>query len=448
MNWKIKRDYFYSELYEEFGLEWIEDAGFFFDSYKENWNLEDHTKIQCTPINFMRESYSQAKRPIVLVTTGSFCPIHDGHVEMMEVAKKTLTKYGWDVIGGLICPDHYEYVSSKVKEGFIPIHQRLELIERKVRDKGWLAADPWGGVFVHCDVNFTDVVRRTELYLKHYLGPNVEVAFVCGADCARFMKAFYKKGICVVVGRGEHMSSANYYYREFGDITRTFLVEHNNPLSSTEVRKNFDISFKINRAIVRTDYSGVETAILIPHVLDRFENVKINDVKEQRLRFMQTLNSSNVISLDPLIHLGHSLEISRLYDCFGMKMLGYTNRPGSPDLETQIRLIPDGNYVLFDDDTATGGTLRFAQKLLENTGKKITGYFTLSRALSTDEIIDIRDFVKGKKFSGLVVKGADNQVKRLPYLDPYVNIYSRASIKDPVEFSKKVTEINESFGYN
>lgn len=448
MEWKIKRDYFYSDLYLKYGLDWIKTAGFFFDSYKEDWNLEDHVKIQCTPINFMRESYSVARKPIVLVSTGSFCPVHDGHIEAMEAAKRVLTERGWDVIGGLLCPDHDEYVSSKVKKGSIPIHIRLELIERKVRDRKWLAADPWGGIFVECDVNFTDVIRRTELYLKKYLGENVEVAFVCGGDCANFAMTFDQKGICVIVSRPGYAVKANHYYQRYSESNRIFLAEANNGLSSTEVRKTFDYSSEIDSVIVRTDQSGVESAILISELTNRFDKIRVNAVREQRLQFMKAMNGSNVISLDPLIHLGHKFEISRLYDCFGMKMLGYTNRPGSPSLEDQLKIIPDGEYVLYDDDTATGGTLNFAKEMLENSGKKIIGYYTLSRALPTEEIIDIRDFVKGKEQSGLVVKGADGQIKRLPYLDPHINLYSRSSIIDPVEFSKNVMKINRKFGYD
>ena len=70
MHWKIKRDPIYSELYEEFGEQYIKDAGFIYDNSPQDFPIE--TELECTPISFMTERLRKATKPAILLTTGAF----------------------------------------------------------------------------------------------------------------------------------------------------------------------------------------------------------------------------------------------------------------------------------------------------------------------------------------------------------------------------------------
>ena len=43
---------------------------------------------------------------IILVTTGGFSPIHEGHLHTLNIAKKELEKKGYHIAGGYLSPSH------------------------------------------------------------------------------------------------------------------------------------------------------------------------------------------------------------------------------------------------------------------------------------------------------------------------------------------------------
>src|SRR5574343_167580 len=199
LDWKIRRDSFYWPLYEKHGFEHIVNAGFFYDDSDKDLDIAGTLKMLCTPL--VNISKPNTSKHCVLVTTGSMCPIHDGHIQMVVRAKERLQSAGYEVLGGYICPDHDSYVSRKTGAGHINIYDRCVLVSEKIWENNlgdWLAVDPWYGIFNECDRNFTDLVTRTKLYLKEHTGIETEIAYVCGGDVANFSKAFEDQGLCVV----------------------------------------------------------------------------------------------------------------------------------------------------------------------------------------------------------------------------------------------------------
>ncbi len=84
------------------------------------------------------------KRPLVLLTTGAFCPIHRGHIEMMELARNALETRGAAVLGGYISVSHDSYVLAKCGlEGMAWASSRLAMCEAAIADSDWLMVDPW-----------------------------------------------------------------------------------------------------------------------------------------------------------------------------------------------------------------------------------------------------------------------------------------------------------------
>jgi hypothetical protein len=195
---------------------------------------------------------------------------------------------------------------------------------------------------------------------------------------------------------------------------------------------------------LRVDSPDEREEKILSLLKSRFREVRVSRASDQ-LRNFRNFSSEKVISMDSLTPALYNLEISRKYDIFGINMLGFTNRPGSKNLEAQVKEIPKGEHFLFDDDIHTGRTMKFATSLLEKSGIKIAGVAFYTTSVGAEEVLDCRDFYFGEKNSGLVVENPDGQEKRYPYVYPYVCPYIRGSVKDPLAFSANVWRINMNY---
>ena len=93
--WKVLRDKYYSEVYREYKDEdLLIKAGFVPDPFTleeiDYYNID----LLTTPFDKLKGNVNDLKNPIVLLSTGGFYPIHDGHIKMMEEAKKVLSEDG------------------------------------------------------------------------------------------------------------------------------------------------------------------------------------------------------------------------------------------------------------------------------------------------------------------------------------------------------------------
>ena len=164
------------------------------------------------------------------------------------------------------------------------------------------------------------------------------------------------------------------------------------------------------------------------------------------------------ISLDPCIPGDYNLGISRSFS-FGIteRLAGLVARPGWPTIEHQLRSLPAGEYILMDDDQATGYTTRTLLSLLPETCRvasiehlwtttarmQAAGY-TLSVITDT---VDLRDFLVGSRDGGLVIELPCGTKARAPYLAPYVQLSDRASIpaQSEIVLSRNIWQLNRSF---
>lgn len=448
-NWKIKRDPFYSELYEKYGREFIDDAGFFEDTAKTDVNVLDSINLLCTPIEFLKprlETIGPDEKPAVLLLTGSLCPVHDGHREMMHKAFEMCPKLGLTPIGGYYSPGHEEYVAQKTKDGYIPTHKRIQLINDIEDD--FTSVDPWEAVFNQVAVNFTDVIVRLEAYLEKHLGRKIEVVYVCGGDNMRFAKTFLHKGYCIVCSRPKYDAFGK-YFDEIKDKPNIQIVFMHNEESSTSVRKRAKWLYKkdkVKQLFLRNDAVGGFWHKLPNLLQPYFSHIKPNLVSNQKQELEKM--PANIINLDSVMTklCKNNIQVSRRYDLFGInKLEGLVNRPGSESIDEQISKIEPGDYYLFDDDIHTGGTMRTVENILRlrRDGINIIGNlcFTTSKP-EIHEILDARDFKVGHSNGGLVIKLPNGVNARAPYIYPYVCPYTRASISDPMKFSIDVWKIN------
>lgn len=467
MHWKIDRDPFYRPLLEAHGLALVREAGFFEDTADVPAPLDDLDTL-CTPTTRITENLAAAPpRPAVLVCTGSFCPVHAGHLAMMEAARRAAEAAGFSVVGGYLSPGHDEYITLKLGAEALSASRRLALCGAAVSESDWLMVDPWEALHRDVAVNFTDVIARLTAYLHHHLRPDLAVFYVCGGDNARFALSFATRGRCIVVGRpGSEQAIARYRCHPLlADPERFLWADARHGGSSTAARRG-DHSVLPGAVAARLDRERPTALTLrledaavawgrvealrafqagLLALLRRHFDVRAVRLADQRIppsRFP-------VISLDPMLPGDLNLAVSRRFDLGGATRRGHTARPDAPPLAEQCAALPAGEHVLFDDDICTGGTVRFVRAQLPER-VRIVGTRHLAVAgppQERREIADSRDFLLGSTAGGLVVVLPDGTLGRAPYALPCVDPGARASIPAAHihTFSHAVWQLNAAF---
>jgi len=428
---KIQRDPYYSSAYSLLpSLALIKKSGFFEDKLTEPVSALPQFSAQwfTTPVykiinNLKNKSAKNEGRHVVLLTTGSFCPVHKSHIEMMELAKIELEHLGYIVLGGYLSPSHDAYVSDKCKQQTLSGLHRLRLCEEATFNSDWLVTDSWEALHTPTAINFTDVIIRLEHYLAHHVKSDntIEIVYVFGSDNADFAYAFIGHGHCVCIERPG-------YEKNFAALQLNPLIYNNANIilsaestvqpgySSQKIRQGEDEAMTervkeifrmwqtkqatlptVKKAIYYLRNEGswayaiwlkgrneqtlalawndfIEALCVLFH--KQFINVSLPDdpfdLEIQQLYLSQQyeqaavlMKGKKVLSLDPCIEGEVNIGVSR---CFfagvGIHRPQLIARPGWNSLEAQIQAIPAGEYVLFDDDIVTGTTIKKIMNLL------------------------------------------------------------------------------------
>jgi nicotinic acid mononucleotide adenylyltransferase len=448
MHWKLRRDPYLAPLVEREGEGAAIDAGFFWDEDPEDAPLDDVDWL-CTPLP--RRPVTGA-RPAVLLSTGGFCPVHAGHLAMMESAREAAVAAGFDVIAGYLSPGHDDYLRMKCGDAAIPASVRIEQCAAAVKPSGWMLVDPWEALHRRVSVNYTDVTARLRAYLRAHVDPRVEVLYVAGGDNARFALAFTHDGGCVVVQRPGAEGELTRWRERLAGHPRILWARGDSPLASKRLRAPLWRAPSRGRLLVRLEDARIVATLGLPGVagvagVGGFQAELLAllrrhvDVRTVPLRVPE--EGRDVISLDSMLPATHTLAVSRLFALGGNHELGHVARPGSPPLAEQAAAIPPGRYVLRDDDTFTGGTLRAARALLP-PGVVIEETRLAIVHDEGEEVADSRDFLLGADEGGLVVALPGDRVGRAPYLLPYVDPSARCGLPPEAAhpFSRAVWELN------
>jgi len=452
----IKDDWLYKDL--ENPLE----AGWFYDGIEEE--IDYMLDFLCTPLNKLKiPSYiNSLKEPVILITSGSYAPIHSGHIDLMEAAKVRLEKENYEVIGGYFSPSHDNYVLTK--DGVdIPATVRCNLIQAAIDDSNWLMLDPWASILVKGDVNFSVIMDRIQKYVKYHRGIDVKICYVFGADRYYFANAFKNDGMAICVTRpgfNNRVNLPNVYYADLVSEASSTAIRNGNhsyiPNSARQIYKDWQL--KNNNPVsylLRDDYAGDEDFIL--DVMDCLSgnlgpnvDVQIMDSQWQCDRIRFDTEGKKTLSLDPIFKGDQNFETSRLFNIAdyqsGSRM--YVSRPGSEPIYKQRNIISGGDYVLIEDDSVTGRTIAHAIKELPQCNIIEVKLMSSLYDENYYDVVDLRDFLLGSEHGGLVVELVETRFKhesiRVPYMWPYVNVTTRASIpaENTIKFSKKMWEIN------
>lgn len=454
MNPKIARDRFLAAVARTWGDEAAWEAGFFEDDDDTDAPLDDVDWL-CTPVAHVVEATARlgdAGTPVVLVATGAFWPPHRGHVALVERARQTLLDEGVAVVGAYLSPGHDRYLQAKWGPVAPPASARISMLEASVQGVDWLAVDPWESLHRRTAVNFTDVVARTQDYLRHHVDERIEVCFVCGADNARFSLAFALDGRCVVVDRPGADAEATRWRTDPRVLQAPHVSWSEGSLeaaSSTMDPTEWQCGPVPSLRLRLEDERAVRTLGLGARRWRAFQ-ADLSALMCRGRSFLAVRTEDqptpppgrSTISLDPFTTGTADLGVSRIFDLGGRVALGHGARPGQPDVDQQVAGLDPGRYVLVDDDQMTGSTVAHVLASLP-ASVEVTDVVTLL-APADGEIADSRDFLVGTDDGGLVVRLPDGSVARAPYVLPYVDPHARCGVApgDVLRFSAEVWRLN------
>jgi nicotinic acid mononucleotide adenylyltransferase len=439
MHWKLARDRYLAPLVARLGEAVAWDSGFFFDADDRDAPLDDVDWL-CTPI-----PQATGPRPVALLATGGFCPIHAGHLAMMERARQAAEAAGHTVIAGYLSPGHDAYVQMKAGPAAIPASERLRACAAAISDAGWLHVDPWEALHRRVAVNYTDVAARLRAYLRAHVDPQVDVYYVCGGDNARFAQAFVDDGGCIVVARPGTDDEFTRRRTRLAGHANLLWCEGDHPGASRAIREPVWRDQSGRRVVMRLeDARAVRTLGIELAPFQRALAALLAEHAEVRVIPLGAPPTGPTISLDAMQPGTHTLAISRCFALGGYQPTGHVARPGWPPLAEQLAAIPPGDYALCDDDAMTGGTLAAVRTRLP-AGVRITETRLAITHAPDEDVVDSRDFLLGADDGGLVVELAGGVLGRAPYILPYVDPAARCSLSPERarSFSIAVWRLNE-----
>ena len=126
------------------------------------------------------------RRPLVLVTTGAFNPVHLQHIRMFYLAREYLANHTtYQVVGGLISPAHDSAIRSAQRRfpaHAIPAKHRIAMIETAVAGSSWLGVGRWEATR-RSPMDYPSVLKNMQsLLYEAFVEAAPLVMYLCGAD--------------------------------------------------------------------------------------------------------------------------------------------------------------------------------------------------------------------------------------------------------------------------
>lgn len=443
-------DPYYSPLLKNYPLEVIKKAGYIEEKhYNKNKNL-----YFLTPIPYNKKI---SDNDVLLLTTGSFAPLHNGHINLLKESKKYLESIGKRVFASYISPSHDKYVSEqKLKNSDYNIYRRIEFINDCIKSEKDIYLDLWESFGVNEPVNFTTVIEHLKLLYKNIYNKNIDVYYVFGSDNQNFELTFKNigKGICI--------ERDNYPIIIKKDLKNIIYIKNNKykNLSSTKIRKYIkQNTFNDNDIyLIRNDFqrsipfkvSTTEKNNYLENFIRKTkeclnnENVfYVNEKEENKVLKKLNIETEKTISLDLYHYPKNKIRVSRIFNGFSSQ----NKAEDITDIKNDISNIKEINTI-FDDDSVSGQTIDMVQNklnkdfeykitLMENVKKE---FYPKSEIL---DVIDIRDFIFGSKEGGLLINIYGKNIK-FPYIFPFVNLTTRAKIsyEKQIDFCLYIIDLN------
>ncbi|KAF2204292.1 hypothetical protein GQ43DRAFT_438112 [Delitschia confertaspora ATCC 74209] len=403
----------------------IEFTGYWDDSMPgdiqsgPNWWTGPVDKIQTR----LSQVEDVSKELVVLVSTGAFCPIHKGHIHMMEVAKKEAEARGMAVLGGYFCPDHDCYVFSKLGSQALSSSERVYLCRKAVADSDWLMVDSWAALYASTSVHFTRILDHISRMLAHNIRTHrpVRVIYVFGGDNAIFFTSFVARGSCICVSRPgrcvretvDEALKCNrnpriiFAWDDMPNISSTgvrggamsalpaaveqdwihiqrdkveyltckpepvnFFIRNEGLWATIPWINNAGCDLEMTEGAYKTFCEGLHDAFAkafgsSPNTAPPIQLIRLPLQLLQQL-YKEKTGNQRVLSLDPCLPGTVNLHVSPCFKPLSEQYYGSVACPAAPSLGSQVDNIEPGNYVLFNIDSFSGKTEAYVTSLLSD----------------------------------------------------------------------------------
>ena len=140
-----------------------------------NWSKYNFELVEpLTPTKNILERIQQCppdKIPIILITTGAYCPIHRMHIEMHDIARKYIEDtFSAKVVGSLLSASHDSYLKAKLKSTcesklWLDVDTRIKLINIAINGHPFVEQDlfePMAPNFM----SFIEIIRLRQSFFE------------------------------------------------------------------------------------------------------------------------------------------------------------------------------------------------------------------------------------------------------------------------------------------
>ena len=151
----------------------------------------------------LMKSEKEKVEVVIVLLSGSFNPVHSGHVDVLELSKKFLEeKHKKQVVCGYLAPSSDSYVKGKLKEFAMPLTHRNQMCREASKHSDWIDV---------CEFGMASASKTLEIVktiLQNEVPPNVKIigCELFGADHAAKYALWRRVGeqICVCTPREPH----------------------------------------------------------------------------------------------------------------------------------------------------------------------------------------------------------------------------------------------------
>ena len=92
----------------------------------------------------LQQGHQRQRRGLILCLNGSFNPVHNEHLSMLDSARAHLEQQGLLVVGGFLSPSSEGYVNMKKGEDALPLALRAHLCALATSESEWISATKLG----------------------------------------------------------------------------------------------------------------------------------------------------------------------------------------------------------------------------------------------------------------------------------------------------------------
>lgn len=253
---------------------------------KSNSKQKMNNKIISIIKSKIKEINACEKNPLILISTGAYCPPHKVHIQNFIICKNQIKTH--NLILGLISPSHDSYVNYKNPSPWnLKSEVRLKLLDSIIKEEkqdNFLLSDSWESEqedFIDFPSVFKLRGKEIKEICKSKFNLNIDFGFIMGADLVirtKCMKYMSQIGILVIILRPDWDN--NFIFEMKNNLDKqlqdnVIIVELNDnyfcePMSSTLVRDLFQQE-KYDQVIKYTSKDSVD---ILNKYFEKSKNIK------------------------------------------------------------------------------------------------------------------------------------------------------------------------------